>query len=398
MMCKTRCAKFAVFTLAFVAGCSDGKTAVAIDGPQAAIDGAIDAAPGVPQWFADLPVGQWAEVPGTTLTSVTTDAGPVGAGILHDYNGLGLKRDDSTLIAFGGGHAGYSGNEVLGLTLAAAVPQWQVVVQPTPIADRVIASNDQATPALWWGPAGQQKPNPPHTYNSLQFSTELGRAIWYGQTSVWNYSGTPPGGNMTLSVIWGARRWAQPGSAEDLGVAMATRVTTQDPAGNVYVASGQRVFKHVPLTNTWTEIANNGSLNYSAFGALAYDTKRNRLFRLGDYNASAPRLITLAGAVSTPALSGPMASALETLAGLDTFGMVYDPINDRYVAPTGMGGSFYAIDAESFAVTLVQPAGVQPANKPNPAAGVYSHIQYLPQLHGLAYVPNANANVFVMRL
>jgi len=78
--------------------------------------------------------------------------------------------------------------------------------------------------------------------------------------------------------------------------------------------------------------------------------------------------------------------------------MVYDPINDRYVAPTGMGGSFYAIDAESFAVTLVQPAGVQPANKPNPAAGVYSHIQYLPQLHGLAYVPNANANVFVMRL
>jgi len=358
----------------------------------------------VPAWWAQLPVGQWHEVPGTRITDTVSSAGPIGVGIFHDFSGVALKRDDSTVIAFGGGHGGSSDNSVVALRLSDESPHWVVWVEPTPVAERVIAHDGDPMPALWWGAIGMQKPNPWHTYNSAQFSTGLGRVMWYGDFGPWSYSGNPPGYNQVFSVLWSEHRWAQPNTPEALDTpVVVSRITTQDENGVNYLTAGEKVYSHEPMTDSYTLVASDTSLNWAGYGALAFDSKRKRLFRFGDAYADAsgkPRVIDLTGSVSTPTFTGDAATitALQQLAAQDTLGMTYDPVGDRFVLPLGEGGAFYAVDASSFAVSVESPGGAVPMNKPNASAGIYGRVHFLPQLQGLVYLPNANGNVCVLRL
>jgi hypothetical protein len=357
-----------------------------------------------PAWWTQLPVGQWHEVPGTRITDTHSSAGPISAGIFHDYSGVALKRDDSTVIAFGGGHGGSSDNSVVALRLSDESPQWVVWVEPTPEAERVIAHSDDPMPPLWWGPIGMQKPNPWHTYNGAQFSTGLGRAMWYGDFGPWNYSGNPPGYNQVFSILWSEHRWAQPNTPEALGTPdVVSRVTAQDDNGMIYLTAGETIYRHDPMTDSYSIVADDASLHWANYGAMAFDSQRQRLFRFGDAYADAsgnPRVIELTGSVSTPTFTGDPATitALQELAAQDTLGMTYDPVGDRFVLPLGEGGAFYAIDAGSFAVSVVNPGGDVPMNKHHPSAGIYGRIHFLPQLRGLVYLPNADGNVCVLRL
>lgn len=377
-----------------------GREGVAPPAPVASSGG------GVPAWYAALPLNLWHEVPNTRITSVVTSAGPVGAPILDAFSGVVLKRDDSTVIAFGGGHGDYSGNEVLQLVLSSDNPGWSVAVEPTPVAERQMARNGDPAPPLWWGAPGAQKPNPPHTYNSGQYSTAIGRALWFGQTSPYMYSGTPPGGARILSLNWTTKTWAQPGSSDDPGTTLGARVTAQDPAGNIYACHTQTIYRYVPTSNTWSVISNDPALNWAMNGAMAFDTSRNRLFRYGDYIAPTKRVvITLSGQVTPQSLTGNPSdiNAVDALSLLDMLGMDYDPINDRYVVPRGVGGQYFAINAGTFAVTLHDPgttagSSAAPPGFRNTAAGLYQKIHYMPQLKGLVYIPNGSGNVWVMRL
>jgi hypothetical protein len=358
----------------------------------------------VPAWWAQLPVGEWYEVPGTRITDTVSSAGPISAHIFHDYSGVALKRDDSTVIAFGGGHGGTSDNSVVALRLSDESPHWVVWVEPTPVAERVIAHSGDPMPALWWGEIGMQKPNPWHTYSSAQFSTGLGRAMWYGDFGPWDYSGTPPGYNQVFSVLWSEHRWAQPDTPEALGTPDAvSRVTAQDDNEMIYLTAGETIYRHDPMTDSYSLVADDASLHWANYGAMAFDSQRQRLFRFGDAYADAsgnPRVIELTGSVSTPTFTGDAATitALLQLAAQDTLGMTYDPVGDRFVLPLGEGGAFYAVDAGSFAVSVESPGGDVPMNKPDPSAGIYGRVHFLPQLKGLVYLPNANGNVCVLRL
>lgn len=357
-----------------------------------------------PRWWASVPVGEWYEVPNTRITATRSTAGPLSAGIFHDYSGVAVKRDDSTLIAFGGGHGGSGDNTVATLRLADETPGWVVWVEPTPVAERIQARSGEPMPPLWWGPSGNQRPNPWHTYSSIQFAAGVNRVLWYGCFGPWNYSGTPPGSQQLYSVLWTERRWAQPNTPEEMPRPMYIgRVTTQDDTGLIYLAIGDTIQSHNPTTNTWTRVANSPSLHWAGYGALSFDLRRRRLFRFGDAYSGAsgnPRSIELGGSVSTPTFTGDATTiaAMVTHAGQDTLGMTYDPINDRYVLPLGTGAAFYAIDAGTWAVSVVTPRGAVPASKPSGSGGIYARIHYLPQLRALVYLPNAGANTYVLRL
>lgn len=350
-----------------------------------------------PAWVLALTIGQWYNVPNTTATALSSDSGAIDERIMRDYNGVVAIPGESTVVAFGGGHGGSNDNVVIGLNLGAATPGWSVACQPTPSGSRVSGQ-------YWWGSAGSQKPSPPHTYGSGQFSAATNRIIWYAYSSPWPSVGQSST-TFNISFDWATKTWVQPGSANDANIAGAQPTTAagQDASGNMYCLSGEYIYKHAPASNVWTTWIHDVSLHNNGFCSVCYDSTRNRLFRYGEYGVgTSPRLIDIAGvSVSTPTFtgSGTDISSLSAIAANDSLGMCYDPINDRYIVPTGTGGAYYAINASTFAVTYVaSPGGDTPANKADVSGGVQMRIHYLPGIKCIAYVPTATANVSVMRL
>jgi hypothetical protein len=359
-----------------------------------------------PAWLSSATLNQWYELSGTALSSQTTTVGgAVGAGIVNDYCGLVVVEPDAEIVAFGGGHAGYSGNEVLGLQLGIDAPAWVTRVEPTASGSREQALNGGGflDTQMWWGSSGSEQPNPNHTYDSGVYVPSLSSILWMGRSSPWDYSGTPPNFAKILRLRWDTKTWTQPGSGDDLGDVQGGKAAAVDASGNVYTTGTQHIYKYTPGSG-WTTLVNDGALNWSGLGCLMLDTTRSRLLRLGDLSSGAmPRLITLAGAVSTPTLTGDagVLSSLNSVAGIDSLGGCYDPINDRYVVPTRTAGNFFAINASTWAVTSVTPATVSGTvpNAFNPL-GVFGRVKCM-ALAGkqvLVYLPNGNNNVWAMRL
>ena len=362
-------------------------------------DAGLPAAP-TPSWRAGLTNGVWKEISGTTPSSYsTTVGGAVSAKIMDAYSGFFVGNDPGDdLIMWGGGHNDYSGNEVLGLNLWANAPAIRTICEPTAIGDR-------GTGVPWWGTAPNQKPAVPHTYDSGIYSPDLGRYVWVGQSSPGGEpsgsAGSVAGGDRMFSMVASTGAWVQP--ADDLGQVSGGKAIARDASGTLYWPSGQTIRKYVPGVGQ-SELVNSGTLSWSGFGALVYDSTRDKLLRIGDYgsakyitiNCSDGTVTDVAGSLTG---SGSVVADLGTLVGLDTVGACYDQDNDRYIVPTGSGGQFYAIDAGSWAVTLETPStvsGTVPNKAVGAASGIFGRVKYVPRLKGVAYYPSGSSNCWFL--
>lgn len=367
-----------------------------------------------PAWLAGKAAGEWFSLPGTAVADhSTTVGGPCDPGIVNDYCGFVVVEDvygQVWLVLFGGGHGGSSDNSVLGIRLDVASPALSTLCEPTASGDREEALNGGSfnSAQMWWGAAPNEKPNPHHTRSAGQWIESLGSIIWFGRGGPWNYSGTPPGGNVGLRFLWASKFWAQPGSADDPGTVLGSDASCRDTDGNVYTVGSNTIYKWVPggANTTFASGSSNGtSLNFNGFCSLAFDPTRSRILRIGDLGAGAtPRLITTTGTavVTTPTLTGDsgVLSSLDAICGNDTPGCAYDPVGDRFLVPCNDGGDFFAIDAGTFAVTRVEPT--VDGTMPNPAAtlGYFGRWQVV-AVGGrrcLFALPAGNANLWVLPL
>ncbi|MCE7901258.1 MAG: hypothetical protein DYH20_01060 [Gammaproteobacteria bacterium PRO9] len=148
---------------------------------QAAVPGGGGAAP---SWVTAIPVGRWAEV--VTVNRLAdidpekTSLNPNGAGstapwhgvegqkgVIDDWNGGVVAQNE--YFVFGGGHKGYNGNEVYGLSLSDLT--WRRRSDPYPGP----ADFDGYHAEGWWPAHGAQangSPIAPHTYRFLQYDPE----------------------------------------------------------------------------------------------------------------------------------------------------------------------------------------------------------------------------------
>ena len=351
-----------------------------------------------PAWMASIPVGQIGAI-ANTAPAAYTDAvnGFTSSGnILNAFSGFHIVGAAKVRL-FGGGHNDYSGNEVLDLDLAADTPALRTFCAPTPLGSRVPA-------VVWQGTPPDARMNVPHTYDSGIWSPALGRSLWFGQSSPWNAGGTLPGGGQTFSLIEATARWAQPGSADDLGPAPGGVCAARDNAGNLYGCSFQRVHRYTPGSG-WSEFVNNGALAWNRFGALLYDSRRNRLLRIGDLGAARYFTIdcTSAAVVNLASLLTGSAADLALLnarTSVDTTGGDYNPDLDAFVIPVGLGAEMLLINASTWAVSRMTPpaaSGSVPNASGYPGLGVWGRIKYVPDLGGMAYWPTGNGNLWFWR-
>lgn len=351
---------------------------------------------GAPAWRAGLAVGVWKELPGTAVAGYTTPGGNVVSGqVIDAYSGMFVANDEE-LVFNGGGHNNSSDNSVIGLNLMANSPALRTICEPTPIGER-------GSGVVWWGTAPNQKPAACHTYDSGVYSTSLNRLLWVAQSSPWGSAGGVAGGNRLFSLDYATGQWIQ--LASDLGATPtgAGKMVCRDPAGNIYSAAvSQSIWKYA--SGTWTELSNNGLLNFSGLGALVFDSARNRLLRVScDANhwltidASTGSVTDVSGLLSG---TGSVVADLNALILVDSPGCCYDPDNDRFCIPTGSGASFYSINAATWAVTLVTPGTVS-GSVPNAIdngtnAAVQGRFKYVPRLRGIAYVAKGAANAWFL--
>ena len=105
-----------------------------------AIDAASMPSPATaPPWETPLAIGQWYELPSTSLASVAPSPVPPGntgpSSKVDAWTSFALDpRDSKVYSVAGGGHDDYGGNEVDMLALETATPAWTQTLAPTPNA------------------------------------------------------------------------------------------------------------------------------------------------------------------------------------------------------------------------------------------------------------------------
>jgi hypothetical protein len=365
-----------------------------------------------PAWMAGKPYNTWFEVSGTTLTTFNDGTQLVPPGILDDYSGYVFNQAKGEALYWGGGHAGSSYNGTIRINWLADSPAPALSSAATPLGSRVNG-------VVWWGTAPNQKPNVPHTYNDGEFVAELQSYVWAAMRSPWDFSGTLSSNAIRLNrdPATGAGTWAQPGSGDDLGASVGSTATAQDLNGVIYTINGGNVRgigRFVPGTG-WSVHASSG-LDFSGFAALVYDSRRNRLMRIGDYTLPGYATVSIPGgggtgtladvspaSAASPKINGDagLITALNTFIGLDTVGVCYVPDDDAVWVPRGeSSGAYYRIDAATLTATLVTPptlAGIVPSRVVT-AGGLFKRMHYSQQLRAVIYHPNPAANAWVIRI
>ena len=373
----------------------------------AAVYAGTPAPAGTPAWLASQPQDQWFNAPNSLVTAVAPST------VMNDYGGTILV--DNTLYAFAGGHGGSTDNSVARYDLSAGAG-WELFVAPTPAGQRVSAAT--GTPVTreqaWWGDAGDLKPNPPHTYSYGKHIPELNRIVWFCHRGIHHYSGNIGSENRLLQLNLATGKWVQPDSAEDVLMSRDTFSTVRLADGRViHCGAGTSVYEYDPSKpqasrfSTWTT---NGALNWSGYGQLLLDSAHGRLIRIGNgygtvglNNLLSIDLTTKAVTDLRPLVTGDSThlSGFDLIAAGDTLGACLDPINNRIVVPLRTaGGSFYSINLDTLAMTLVSPAvvaGSTVAAAPG-SSGYFGRVHYHPTLKALLFNPDGTAPLCVMRL
>lgn len=362
--------------------------------------------PGVPAWLAGAVVNQWVSIAGTALSSVQPSPLPVtpsgtsdASNKINAWCGAALRRSDGTyLVGMAGGHKDYAGNEINALRLRADVPAWEEVSARTPDASLY---NRSAFNADLKGAAS-------HTYYYLQFLESLGVFVSFTNSGVdygaapspaplnppfpaWPYIATDPAtwtGGTGYDFRWSpafdlaARTWksptyipAFPSTVGDWTAAMCVKHPTTD---DVYIArTGDRWRKFTAATQTWSDVSANTEQNYAG---AAIDPTRSRMLVVGGFaGAAAPRVRDLSGNLISVTFGGLDPSVLQG-AGMSYAGIVYDEANDRYlVVKNDSPVSIYAVDASTWAITLLSTTGTAPPQRTN---GIQNSVQYVPDLGG----------------
>lgn len=359
----------------------------------------------LPAWIAAQPLNQWFNAPNSILSAYPG----ASASMMDVYSGTVIAGNK--IVSFGGGH-GASNNNFLAIYDLEAGTGWSTGSASTPIGQQVFADNSNfGEDRSWWGPMGDRKPNPPHTYSSGVYVPSLNRVVWTGQRGIYNVGGNP------VPHFWcqfklDTMRWVQPEDPETIKDQQFGRASVLAPNGLVMGSnSGTGIFAWNPATNEIGPWLITPSLNFGGYGQYVVDSNQNRLIRVGAIYNSGNTNTLLAIDLETKAVTDLlplMTGSTADLAGLaalnvqDSPGACVDPINNRLVYPTGLaGGSFYAVDLTTLAVTLVSPpvvAGHVVSTKPQTYAGIYGRIHYHPEWKLIIYNPAGAARTCLMRL
>lgn len=373
-------------------------TAVAPYDPSAlpVVGGEPSASATWPGWRKTLARWQWYQIAGSDMMSVVPNPSVPGSlkTRIDAWNGLAADtRTNRLYSAANGGHADYSGNEVVEINLSSETPAWRMLRAPTP-AESIVASD--YTKGIYNDYYLDGRPASTHTYYALQFIGSRNAIFKFGAGSLW---GTGNEGNWkTDAFSLASGDWHSAGTWPDIvgtrSGNTATPVCKNPLSEEVYIAAPGSLKRFDPASGTYASLATWPD-NYTAgYGrACAVDPVRNRVVFFGDaYRVPAGGLVydAASNSISRITFSG---AASEITAQAYHYAW-YEAKIGRFLLKTAVGDKVYEIDPQSFAVSQVGTTGG--GSLPDAMNGVQTRWQRLPNLGGYAYYPRSGSGVWFL--
>jgi len=350
----------------------------------------------LPAWVNALSVGQWLEIPNTSIRSVDPAATPAGntgpRSKIDTWTSIGVDTRTSKVYSIAaGGHSDYSGNEVDVLDLETLIPSWTEVLSPT--------SSGQVSNCNSFYADG--KPASRHSYYGFTLNEFGDRFMLFGGVpwcSAGGFDNAVASYNIAANTYSPSTSHANLPSAYNTEAAYALNPLT----GDVYAAAN---FNY----GRWTRASGtNGTfvvLNPSGSGPKgdstpsAMDTTRGRILFLGGNNT--PRdhhLYTISSnSFSTITLTGAVSGDVSAVGNAVNTALLYVDALDVYLAKLdGPGGTVYQINPTTFSVSQFTTIGG--SSIPSTVNGVYNKFRYVPRLRGIIYIPTGNGNAWFLRI
>jgi hypothetical protein len=314
-------------------------------------------------------------------TWVKIDSGGLATdpGILY-YSGMAYDDEHGKLLVFGGGHYGYSGNEVWAFDPETL--QWTRMYEPDPVEAYSATYASTTYPgALFYpdpnAPLSEARPMTRHNYDTVEFISSKGIMFTAGQYT-W---GEPP-----IPYCWGCGdTWTYDLDTNKWTYRNLSGASVPDNEGGsaAYDSRSDLVY-HINKGQTWAYDVNSDSwMRVSTIGAptksiesnAEYDSKRHAILLFGgnypahnelwkyDIEANTWTKLSPAG---TPPPPG------------NAYGFTYDSANDVFVAYGTNGIGTYVYHPVSNTWTKQNPPSGEPAED-NGVTGIYSHLRYDPR-------------------
>lgn len=341
--------------------------------------------------LAQMKAGTWIEIPGSHLIDVayrwpagiTTTMNGIGIdGVMSTWSGGAYDTRRDRLLAWGGGHYAYAGNEIYAFDIVSL--RWQRLSDPSLAIDLDYPAGNEIY--------ADGMPRSNHSYGGLQYVPSIDRFCAFGT------SGTFPAarsGPTTWAYDFTARKWERKSSTPGFGPGISSawdpvmkRIWTRlngneamfaewDPVKDIWTTRARR------LTNrTWYE------------QSAAIDPIGRRYVAVGGgkiraYDLSSPGPI-IQRDIQT---SGPQDIVAATNPGFE-----YDPVIDKFVGWNG-GADVFTLDPETWQWQRLPPAASN-RTMPTPAAknGTFGRFRYVPSRNVYIVVNSVRENVYIYRL
>jgi trimeric autotransporter adhesin len=352
---------------------------------------AVAVAPAFAGPLDDLQPGHWYEAPNSKLDTVAADL-PETSAVINAWNGGAYDSVNDRLIAWGGGHNDYSGNEIYVFELSTM--KWKRWNSPSGNTTCDFSVNEYPDGA----------PCSMHTYDYVDFHPGSQSFVILGGASPYPQGGG--GAPVAHMYSFQTNAWRR-GATRSGGSTLQGATSAYDAKRDVFWVLGaydQKFAKFDPDANggtgAWTQYNN---VNIEIDAASAIDPVRDLFVTVDGRGSHRVRVLDLAN--PTAASVNVTTSGDKSPEQNGQIGFDWDPVGKRLVAWMG-GSSVYTLTPPSgdwktgtWTWDEVTPA---PGNSVSPTSenpnGTYSRWRYVPSKNVFVVVNRTSDNVFFYKL
>lgn len=338
----------------------------------------------------DLQPGEWYEVPNSEMAQVVLDLSYVSPmrgvsgpqDIIRAWCGGAFDAQRNRLIVWGGGHAGYAGNELYAFDTNALT--WERLTDPSSL-DGWSDGDDLMPDGL---------PLSVHTYDHLNYMPPPIDRFWAQGGARWKDGNRHP---QTWFFDFERLVWERKSDVPEAYATGYSNTSDYDVVtGHVFMRGTRYLMEYDPLNDKWIYRSNSeGNLQLGMTGAIDPVRRKFVMIGLGEayvYDISKKGILEKENLVTSGAVE---------IESCNAPGFVYDPVSDKFVSWC-TGGDVYSLNMETLAWEKHLPTGTVMPGDPVVANtnynGTFGRWRYIPSRNVFVLVYGINENVYFYRL
>ena len=331
----------------------------------------------------------WYQIPNTSIKSLCPSYSDIQASsgcaaVMSAWSGALFDTKRNRLIIHGGGHSDYYGNEIYAIDFNAN-PISAVLVKDASHGSAI--TNVTSTPEAFL----DGTPNARHTYNGWVYLPTQDSYLLYGA----GLSADGPFSDGQWLFNPSNLSWTQQHPTTHPNTAKTGSIPQHayDPVTDtVYFVEGNasQFWQMNPATGAWTSLGSSGAACGNDNATSSIDPVRRLYACVGNgelFTVSLNSPYTVTNDTSAPGCS--------TLAGTNSPGFAYDPIQQLFVGWAG-GNTVYTYNPSAHSCTAITSYSGGPTTiQPN---GTFGRFRYAPALGVFVVVNDINSNAYSLRL